>query len=129
MSLREKIRHNLGLKLLSLLLAALLWLFVTAGEEKEVSFRAQVVLRNIPTGLTVAGGPPPAVDVRVRGSNVLLAKVRTERPTLYLDLRGAAEGATEFPNLAPMLGLPEGVIVTRLSPAVIVVRLAAKNGP
>jgi hypothetical protein len=129
MSLRDIIRHNLGLKFLSLLLAALLWLFVTAGEEKEVSFRAPVVMRNIPAGLTLAGAPPAAVDVRVRGSNVLLAKVRTERPALYLDLKGAAEGISEFPNLAPMLGLPEGVIVTRLSPAVIAVRLAAKNVP
>jgi len=128
MSLGERFRHNLGLKGLSLLLAALLWLFVTAGEEKEESFHAPVLLRNVPTGLAVVGDLPAAIDVRVRGSKVLLAKVRAERPVLFLDLRQAAEGTTEFPNLAPMLGLPDGVIVTRLSPAVITVKLEAKKG-
>jgi YbbR domain-containing protein len=123
MKLGDLVRHNLGLKALSLLLAVLLWLFAGIGREREKGFTIPVLLENVPPGLQVAGNPPNSIDVRLRGPNILLWKIRAIRPAVRLDLSGATEGTTAFPSPAAMIDLPDGAKVTRVMPANIEVRL------
>jgi YbbR domain-containing protein len=129
MRLGDLARHNLGLKALSLLLAVLLWLFASAGREREKSFTIPVLLENLPAGLQVAGNPPKAVDVRLRGTYTFLWKTSAVHPTIRLDLKGATEGTTAFPSPAAMIDLPEGAKVVRVMPASIEVRLIKSGKP
>jgi len=124
MNLGKTVRHNLGLKAMSLLLAVMLWLFVAAGREAVISRSVPVVIENIPSGLVVAGNPPSIIDVRVKGPRILLFKSRMEPLALLLDLEGSKEGTTSFPSPGALLSLPEGLRVTRVTPAAIEVRLA-----
>ena len=123
MKLRELVTHNLGLKALSLIMAVVIWFFVDVGKETEISMAVPVLFKNIPSGLVIAGAPPPPINVRLKGPKVALLKFRAERPALLLDLKGAMEGITGFPALESMITLPEGVRVTRVIPAAMEVRL------
>jgi YbbR domain-containing protein len=126
MNWREAWTNNLGLKALSLFLALLLWLFVAAGREAELDVVAPVVFENLPPPLAIVNQPPSRLDVRVAGAKIELLRLKTKRLTVVLDLKGAGEGITSFPGPEKAIRFPEGVRVTRVTPAVIEVRLAKK---
>lgn len=115
---------NWDLKLLSLVLAVIVWCGVTGGRTAEVQLTASVEIAPLPPGLSVAGPVPSRVAITVSGPKILLLKLRSERIIIPLDARGAGEGTTLFTGLDQRLKLPRGVTVTRIYPAAIEVRLA-----
>ena len=123
MKIRETLTHNLGLKVLSLIMAVVIWFFVDVGKEMEISMAVPVVFKNIPSGLVFADAPPPPIYVRLKGPKIALMKIRADRLVAQLDLKGTREGMTGFPYLETMINLPEGVRVTRVTPAALEVRL------
>jgi len=123
MKLRVMATHNLGLKLLSLIMAVVIWFFVEFGKETEISMEVPVRFENIPPGLVITGAPPSPINIRLKGQRIVLMKLRAVRPVAHLDLKGAAEGTTGFPNMERMINLPEGVRVTRVTPVALEVRL------
>ncbi len=126
MKIREAFAHNLGIKALALFLATVLWLFVTTGQRTEIDLALPVVFMNLPPGLTIVNRPPSRVDVRLAGPRILLLRLGAERLPVRLDLKGAGEGTTRFPEVESNLQTPPGVRVTRVTPAVIEVMLAKK---
>ncbi len=124
MKIREMLTHNLGLKTLSLFLAAVLWLFVSSGREAETELSLPVVLTNIPPGMTVTNRPPSRIDVRLAGPRILLLRLDARRLPVVLDLKGAGEGTTGFPEVEKGLRIPYGLRVTRVTPATVAVTLA-----
>jgi hypothetical protein len=129
MKIRDAVTHNLALKLLSLIMAVVIWYFVDVGKEKEISMSVPVVLKNIPSGLVFAGAPPPPIYVRLKGPKIALMKIRADRLVAQLDMKGAGEGKTGFPYLETMIDLPDGVRVTRVTPAAMEVRLIKTGTP
>lgn len=125
MNWREMLTHNLGLKTLSLLLAAVLWLFVAAERETEIGASVAVGFKNVAPGLAIVNRPPSRLDVRLAGPKVLLLRLRAENLSVLLDLQGAGGGTTSFTGLEKEIPLPAGVRVTRVTPAVIEVKLAS----
>ena len=67
--------RNVGLKLLAVLLAVLLWLSVAGEHVVERSMRVPLEFRNIPTQLEITGDPPATVEVRLRGSSAVLGRL------------------------------------------------------
>ncbi len=61
--------HRIGLKLVSVILAALLWLIVAGEQIVERALRIRSNTRNLPSQLELVGDAPDSVDVRVRGSS------------------------------------------------------------
>src|SRR5439155_26501635 len=57
---------HLGLKLLSLGLALLLWMVVSGEETVERGLRVPLELQQMPTAIELLGDVPTTVDVRVR---------------------------------------------------------------
>ena len=71
--------RHLGLKILSLALAALLWLVVSGEQIVERALRIPLEFTNLPAQLELVGEPPTVVDVRVRGSSGALEPRRDRR--------------------------------------------------
>ena len=124
MNVREMLAHNLGLKILSLFLAVMLWLFVAAGMEAEIGLSLPVVFTHLSSDLAVVNQPPARLDVRLAGPRILLLKLKAAQLPVLLDLQGVREGTTGFPAVEMAIRVPEGVRVTRVTPAAIEVRLA-----
>ena len=77
--MRRRIFGHLGLKVLSIALATLVWWMVAGQREAERSLRAPLEFRSIPDQLELVGEPPGLVDVRLRGHDRRLGAAADER--------------------------------------------------
>ena len=89
--------RHLGLKVLSVVLALLLWMIVSGEETVERGLRVPLELQQVPAGLELTGEVPATVDVRVRGASGTLSRVSTGDVVAVLDLRSARSGRRLFP--------------------------------
>jgi len=121
--MRQMLTENLLLKLISLAFAVVLWFFVMGEQRHEVSHIVPVDYRNIPAGLMITNEVPSAVMVTVSGPRALLARLSADELNLTLDLTDLPVGMTSFRQLDQKLKAPSGLVVTRISPAGIDIRL------
>src|ERR671919_797447 len=89
------LRH-LGLKVMALAMATLLWLTVAGEHIVERSLRVPLEFRNIPSQLEIVGDPPATVDVRLRGSSALLSRIQPGEVVAVLELTAARAGSRLF---------------------------------
>ena len=117
---RHALRGNLGLRLVALLLAIGLWLFVNVGQrDAEISLRVPIAYRRLPAGLLIVNAGPEYVDLTVAGPATLLSLLDPDRLTLRLDLAGVAPGEADF-NIGPeRFNIPRQTRIMRISPAQI----------
>jgi YbbR domain-containing protein len=109
--------RNIGLKAVSLVLAALLWLLVSGEQTVERALRIPLEFTNLPPQLELVGAPPAVVDIRVRGSSGTLSRVVPGELSAVLDVRTARAGDRLF-HLAPEdVRAPFGVQVVQVTPA------------
>ncbi|GIW39711.1 MAG: hypothetical protein KatS3mg076_0288 [Candidatus Binatia bacterium] len=112
------LRRNFLLKLLSVLAAFSLWLFVNAGaRDAEIALQVPVRIHNIPSDLTLVGPRLDFVDVRVSGPRTILGTIERDRLAVSLDLRGVRAGPAVFRIGPESLDLPRGVRVTLINPS------------
>jgi YbbR domain-containing protein len=123
MMLWQVLGNNLSLKLLSLLLAVALWVLATGAKDSEQDISIPLVIRNLPAGFSVASPLPGTVNVTVSGPKIRLLGLRSEEMSLSLDLSNLHEGTVTFSGMEKRLRIPPGIIVMRLYPSVIDVKL------
>jgi YbbR domain-containing protein len=111
--------RHLGLKLMSVGLAVLLWLTVSGEEVVERGLRVPLELQQFPTGLEIQGEPPSTVDVRVRGTSGALSRVGAGDVVAVLDLHAARPGNRLFPVTPELVHSPYGVEVVQVIPSTI----------
>jgi YbbR domain-containing protein len=111
--------RHLGLKVLSLVLAVLLWMVVSGEETVERGLRVPLELLQVPAGLELTGEVPATVDVRVRGASGSLSRVSTGDVVAVLDLRGARSGRRLFPLTPEQVRVPFGVEVVQVQPSAL----------
>ena len=107
---------NLPLKLVSLLIAAILWLAVSGQSTVERNIRVPLEFQNVPPGMEIVGDPPGEVDVRLRGSSGNLARVQQGDVVAALDLTNARQGTRIFNLQAREVRVPFGVQVVQVTP-------------
>lgn len=128
MTFRQALTDNLALKLLSLALAAALWLLATGSREDVVDLSVPILLRNVPYGLASAGEEPGRVNVSVAGPRLRLLGLRPGGVSLELDVKNLGEGTASFGAIEKRLRIPAGVQVLRVSPSVVKIRLVKVSG-
>jgi YbbR domain-containing protein len=111
--------RHLGLKVVAVALAALLWLIVAGDHLVERSLRVPLEFRNIPNELEIVGDPPTSVDVRLRGSSAQLARLQPSEVVAVLDLKDARPGSRMFHLPATEVRAPYGVEVAQVIPATL----------
>jgi hypothetical protein len=115
--------RHLGLKVLSIVLAALIWLVVAGEQIVERALRIPLEFMNLPPELELVGDAPTIVDVRVRGSSGALGRVAAGELVAVLDLRSARSGRRLFHLTANDVRAPFGVEVVQISPSNIPITL------
>jgi YbbR domain-containing protein len=111
--------RHLGLKILSVVLASILWIAVSGQETVERNLRVPLEFQNVPEGMEIVGEPPAAVDVRIRGSSGNLSRVQPGEVVAVLDLSSARPGARLFHMRADEVRVPFGVQVVQVAPSTI----------
>lgn len=108
--------RHLGLKMLALLLATVLWLTVAGEHVVERSLRVPLAVRNLPTAFEIEGDLPDMVDVRVRGSSSQLSRLDAGDVVAMLDMTNARPGARLFHLRTDEVRVPYGVEVAQVMP-------------
>lgn len=109
--------RHLGLKFVSIALAALLWLVISGEQIVERALRIPLEFTNLPAQLEMVGDTPNVVDVRVRGSSGALTRLAAGDLVAVLDLRGARPGRRLFHVTGADVRTPFGVDVVHVSPS------------
>lgn len=115
--------RHLGLKVVALALATLLWLSVAGEHIVERIMRVPLEFRNIPTELEVVGDPPANVDVRLRGSSGLLSRLEGTEVVAVIDLATARPGSRLFHIRTDEVRAPYGVEVSQVVPGTLAIEL------
>ena len=111
--------RNLGLKFLSTLVAALLWLVVAGERVVERVMRAPVEFQNLPAGLELVGDPPDTVEVRLRGSSGALSRVGGGDMSAVIDLSTARPGRRLFHITQNQVNVPYGLEIVQVGPSTV----------
>jgi hypothetical protein len=114
--------RNIGLKVVSIGLAAALWLVVSGEQIVERALRIPLEFTNLPARLEIVGAPPDVVDVRIRGSSGALSRIATGEIVAILDLRGARPGQRLFHLVGNDVRAPFGIDVVQVTPSSVSVR-------
>jgi YbbR domain-containing protein len=121
--MRLSMLANMPLKVVSLLLAGLLW-FVIAGEKtSEMGLSAPVELQNFPKDLELTGDPVNTVEVRLRASPGIIQRLTPGDVSAHIDLAGAHEGERIVHITPESVRVPFGVTVVKISPSIITLNL------
>lgn len=111
--------RNIGLKFLSICIAALLWLVVAGDRVVERAVRVPVEFQNLPQGLEIVGEPPEDVDVRLRGSSGALGRLGPGDLSAVIDVRHARPGRRLFHLTPSEINVPYGIDVVQVAPATL----------
>jgi YbbR domain-containing protein len=109
--------RNLGWKLLSLLIAVLLWVAVAREPEVATSLSVPVDFRNMRDDLDIEGSLPDRVRLEVRGPSGRLTRDNLSAVAVVLDLSDAEAGERTFSIRGRNLNLPSGVVFYRAVPS------------
>ena len=123
--LRDVLRRNPGLKLVSLVLAIFLWYSITKTErDAERIIDVPVSLRKVPDGLTVLNPPTKPVIVTLRGPRSILDNVDERKSRVQMGLGGIQLGDNRIELDGAMLNpdLPRSLKAVRFDPATITLR-------
>jgi len=115
--------ENLPLKLLSVLLASLVWLFVMGEEHSERSYTVPVQISRLAEGLVLLNEEDYVVEVRVSGPRGILNNLSDDGFAATLDLAPYGKGEVDVPIAKEAIRAPKGVSITRIRPATIRVHL------
>jgi YbbR domain-containing protein len=113
--------RHLGLKVVALALATLLWLSVAGEHVVERIIRVPLEFRNIPPQLEVVGDPPGSVDVRLRGSSTVLSRLEAGEVVAVIDLENARPGPRLFHIRNEDVRAPYGVEVAQVVPGTLAI--------
>lgn len=121
--LKGLLTDDLGLKVLSLLIAAIVWAWVQGDEVVEARTRAQIHYV-WPKGLVAARELPSTLVVTVSGPQGVARSIQRDALSVTVDLSDESAGSTsvDFTELE-LLGLPSAVSVVQLSPPAIDIEL------
>jgi hypothetical protein len=124
--------RNLGWRLLSVLLAVLLWVAVEGEPELVTLQPVPVFYRNVESNLALVANPPNSVRIELRGAADVLSRDNLANVAVLLDLAGLTEpGERVFPVTKTNLTLPAGVRFVRSDPPELRLHLdrASKGNP
>jgi YbbR domain-containing protein len=111
--------RHVGLKVMSLGIAVVLWMTVSGEETVERGLRVPLELQQFPADLEIQGEAPSTVDVRVRGTSGALSRVAAGDIVAVLDLHGARAGNRLFAVTPEQVHVPFGVEVVQVTPSTV----------
>jgi YbbR domain-containing protein len=115
--LRQYVFHNFGLKLLSLIIAVVLWLAVVRDPLAEVVLKVPIEFEHVPQNLDFTSEHVPQAEIRVRGPERTIRNLNQEDVHASLDLANATPGEHTYDLNVRGVRVPRSVEVVQVMPA------------
>jgi YbbR domain-containing protein len=121
--MKKMLFENLGLKVSAVLIAVLLWLFVTWRGQSEVSFDVPIEFKDVPIGLGIVSVSAKSANVTVKGQDRIMKSLRPSDIRVLVDMDKARKGEGSFHINKDDVKLPYAMSVRSIEPSTIRVRL------
>ena len=115
--IRRVISHNWPLKLLSLIIAIVLYRGIAQQPIDEVGFIVPLQYRNVPPGEKVTSEQAPQVQVRLRGPDDRVRRISPVDISAALDLARMPPGRHSFDLTRDVVRTPYGLDVVDVIPS------------
>jgi len=113
---RRVFRQNLGVKLVSVLLAVGLWLAVANAPPAEIEMRVPIEFRNLPPNLEIDSASFTEAQVRLRGPERVLDRMTPADVKAEVDLSNMQPGERTFDLTPRHVHVPDEVEVEQIIP-------------
>jgi YbbR domain-containing protein len=117
------ITKNTTIKVISLILAIILWVFVKSKSGGEVGLVVPLEFYRVPTSLIVTNVTDDAINVRITGSVIQLQGLPTREIRARIDLSRARPGTNSFDILPDNFNISNTLDITQISPSSVKVDL------
>ncbi len=114
--LRRTVMHNFGLKLLSLVLAAGLWLALAQDPVAEVAIEVPIIFRNVPAHLGMSYERIPRAQILLRGPQRAVRRLQPTDVQAEIDLTAGQPGERTFSSSAVEVHHPHDLQVLSVGP-------------
>jgi len=114
---------NTTIKIISLILAIILWVFVKSKSGGEVGLVVPVEFYRVPASLIVTHVTDEAINVRITGSVIQLQRLPTREMRARIDLSRARPGTNSFDILPDNFNVSKALDITQISPSSVKVDL------
>jgi diadenylate cyclase len=115
--LHRYVFHNLGLKLISLVLAVGLWLAVARDPVAEVAVDVPIEFHNIPQNLEISSENIPRAQIRLRGPERVVHRLQASDVYAEIELSGLKPGERTFDLTAQQIHEPAELEVVQVVPS------------
>ncbi len=122
--LKDLFIKNLPLKLLSVLVAFLLWLNITSMQKTRIELYIPVEIRNVPESIAITKIKPDKVLVTIEGYKNVINNLNIEDINAYADGKNLKPGIN---ILKVYVDLPSNLKVIDVRPKTIIVRVVQKK--
>lgn len=116
-SLARYVFHNLGLKLVALVLAVGLWLAVSEQPSAEVAVEVPIAFENMPGNLEISSEAIPKAQVRLRGPEQAIRRLQASDVYVDLWLEGVKPGERTFDLTVHQVHQPHDLQVLQVIPS------------
>ena len=117
------ITKNTTIKVISLVLAIILWVFVKSKSGGEVGLVVPLEFYRVPPNLIVTNVTDEAINVRITGSVIQLQSLSTREVRARIDLSRARPGTNSFDILPDNFSISKALDITQISPSSVKVDL------
>jgi YbbR domain-containing protein len=114
--MRAWVLNNLGLKLLSVVLAILLWAVVLGEQKVEVTVSIPLEIKDLPRNLVLVNEPTDTLHVRLRGPRTLVTTLGPREVAFAGLPKTFVEGENLVPIRTEAVRVPRGIQVVEVNP-------------
>jgi YbbR domain-containing protein len=108
--------HNIGLKVISLLLAIGLWLVVARDPIAEVEMKVPIEFHSLPDNLEIDSASFTEAQIRVRGPERVIHRLQVADVRAEIDLASVRPGERTFDLTGRQVHVPQDVEVVQIIP-------------
>ncbi len=110
---------NLGIKILSVVLAISMWVFVTYRGQSEMAVDVPIGFKNVPKGLELLRESAKTVALNLRGQERLLKNLKPMDINVFVDLSNAKRGESTYYLDKNAVMVPGTVDILRVEPTYV----------
>lgn len=115
--IQKALTENIPLKTAALIIAVILWLFVTSKGQTEVSLEIPLEFVNIPQGLDIVRHDTRSVNIVIRGYERFIRNLKPGDIRLTIDLSKARKGEIQLPIREEDIRTPFTISIIKIDPS------------
>ena len=114
--MRRLLFENISFKIISVLLAVMLWFFVTSRGQSEMSIDVPLEYKNVPQGLEIVNHSMKTVTLNIKGQERVIKNIKPSDIRVPLDLSRAKQGEGTYYVDRNDIRLPRSISIMNINP-------------